>query len=606
MKNSFYNMPLLGGFKLFIVSLLFIIIFMFSKTILSLPKIKENSLNKEIEQITKSLIITKRQMVIIIKSIKMQNFLEMKINKLNIQNEIKEINKEINKNDLKKLLDNTNYVKNCEYKIRDKNLSKKIKYEILDVWQSKLLNKDLTKVFRKRKTYFYNSDFNKFTLNVICSHMDLNPGHSNFEDDLKQHVEVNLLINVKNTNVAVFLLNRKVNLNEVLYEKTSSKRKKRYIIDDDFSNVDYLPTGKLKTKDIIDAIGKKPIEHIINEKEILTWVINLHDFTSEDKEIHHLLVYSIDKEELLNKNKSLLTFLLPETLFAISISLIIIFLFFRRILKNLNTLINTAKQVKRGNRTIRSNIQGKDGIGVLGESFDSMLDSFENSINMLDKKVEEKTKKISASLEEKKILLREIHHRVKNNLSLTIGLIELQEAEVEDKKTKKVLIDIQERIYTMELLHRKLYESKNLSDIDFKDYVTSLIDAISKSYDFKGEVEINIVMNDVKLDLQSAMPCGIILNELITNAYKYAFVGNVIGKLDINIVIEDDNIYLMVKDNGKGLYKEFSEIANDTLGLKLINTIVNLQLFGKVTYSYENGAKFIVEGKLNKKEDVWT
>ncbi len=162
-----------------------------------------------------------------------------------------------------------------------------------------------------------------------------------------------------------------------------------------------------------------------------------------------------------------ITFLLTETLIAVGLSFFIILLFIKRILKNIEKVTKTAIQVNQGKKNIRCNVKDEDDIGILGQAFDSMLDFFENSIKTLDKKVEEKTKEITKSLEEKELLLKEIHHRVKNNLALTIGLIELQEEEVKDEKTKKVLIDIQERIFTMELLHRKLYESSNINDIIF-------------------------------------------------------------------------------------------------------------------------------------------
>ena len=143
-----------------------------------------------------------------------------------------------------------------------------------------------------------------------------------------------------------------------------------------------------------------------------------------------------------------------------------------------------------------------------------MLDSFENNIKNLDLIVEEKTQRIQSSLKEKDVLLKEIHHRVKNNLALTISLIKLQQEEIGDTKAQKALIDIQERIYTMELLHRKLYESPNLNQINFKEYIINLINNISIAYMNKEDFKIHTKIDDIYLSIEKSMPCGLILNEI--------------------------------------------------------------------------------------------
>lgn len=186
---------------------------------------------------------------------------------------------------------------------------------------------------------------------------------------------------------------------------------------------------------------------------------------------------------------------------------------------------------------------------------------------------------------------------MKNNLALTISLIELQEEEIEDKKVRKVLLDIKERIFTMELLHRKLYESKDISKIDFKNYVIELVDIISNSYNIsKNVICVNISKFD--LNIETAMPFGLIINELLTNSFKYAFIDNNNPKIDINISVENKEILMIVKDNGKGLKDSFEQMSEKTLGLKLINIIVKFQLFGEIEYKNDNGAKFIIKGNI--------
>lgn len=221
-----------------------------------------------------------------------------------------------------------------------------------------------------------------------------------------------------------------------------------------------------------------------------------------------------------------------------------------------------------------------------------MLNSFENNIKNLDFKVEEKTKKLQVSLEEKDILLKEIHHRVKNNLALTISLIKLQQEEIKEEKAKKTLIDIQERIYTMELLHRKLYESTNLNKIDFKEYVINLCNNISLSHTYENSVQKEININNIFLNIEKAMPCGLIINEIITNAFKYAFNNNKNPQLTITMEKENSKFILKIKDNGKGINKNIDIYNSNTLGLKLINSISTLQLKGKFEYIYQDGAIF--------------
>lgn len=216
-----------------------------------------------------------------------------------------------------------------------------------------------------------------------------------------------------------------------------------------------------------------------------------------------------------------------------------------------------------------------------------------NNIELLNKQ-------LSKSLEEKETLLKEVHHRVKNNLALTISLIELQEEEIKDIKTKKTLNEIQERIFTMELLHRKLYESEDLNKISFKDYIEDLINSIKISYDKGDEILINPQIEDIFLTIENAMPYGLILNELITNAFKYAFLDVFNPTIYIKITKTNNILTLIIKDNGKGLKKDYKSLFDKTLGLKLVNNIVKLQLQGEITYSFENGAKFLIEGKIKE------
>ena len=153
----------------------------------------------------------------------------------------------------------------------------------------------------------------------------------------------------------------------------------------------------------------------------------------------------------------------------------------------------------------------------------------------------------------------------------------------------------------MELLHRKLYESTNLSEISLKNYINDLVQTISKTHNSYEKIDLEMKVEDINLSIETAMPYGLILNELLTNAFKYAFTNQKNPKLEIYILKNNnEEIELIVKDNGKGLQKEFSKISNETLGLRLINMIVKFQLMGTITYSYENGAKFLIKSNFKK------
>ena len=206
--------------------------------------------------------------------------------------------------------------------------------------------------------------------------------------------------------------------------------------------------------------------------------------------------------------------------------------------------------------------------------------------------MEIKTKKLKNSLDEKELLLKEIHHRVKNNLSITIGFIDLEVTKIKDNETKSILTNIQSRIHTMELVHTKLYQSKDFSQISYKEYISSLINDISTSFNLKKDVEVNLDLEDIYLNINYAIPCSLVINELITNAFKYAFSDNDKPILTVKLKKMSNKINWTIKDNGKGFSDNNIHIKPKTLGLKLVNSITKLQLFGKINYTYNKGSIF--------------
>lgn len=598
--------------KIILSFFIFVIIFSILRAVLTLPKIQEKNTKEVMEHISTTLQLTKVQFKLVSEALSMQTKLEIELNKQKIENEIKSLQKEFNflsKNSIYKLLNkNTQITNSCSFMVKNldfnyKTLSKNNyffynKKSFINKWIELSLNKD-DKAFRKKRFYIYNHKIeNKnMLLSLACSKQDLNINHGSFEKKLKNYINTKLLDDsgLSSAQIALFWVNPNFSKEKPLFTNSLKQRKKRYTLSN-LSNVKNLPASDLTLKQLLDSKEKIPIKHKVENKEVMTWVIRLNSNPSQNR--YFLLLYSVNKKDIENKNNAGITFLFTETLIAVGISFFIILFFIRRVLKNIDKVTKTAILVNEGKKNIRCNVKGNDDIGILGQAFDAMLDFFENSIKTLDEKVKQKTKKISDSLEEKNILLKEIHHRVKNNLALTIGLIELQQEEVKDEKTKKVLIDIQERVFTMELLHRKLYESSNIDKIFLDEYIYDLVQIISNSYDINKKVESILKIEKIELNITKAMPCGLIINELVTNSYKYAFKTLKQPKLEVNIYRKNSELVIIIKDNGKGLKKDFYDIYNDTLGLKLVSSIVKYQLFGTIDYKYENGAKFIIKTKI--------
>jgi PAS domain S-box-containing protein len=203
---------------------------------------------------------------------------------------------------------------------------------------------------------------------------------------------------------------------------------------------------------------------------------------------------------------------------------------------------------------------------------------------------------IKTSLKEKEVLLREIHHRVKNNMQIISSLLNLQAGYIEDKKYLDMLKDSQNRIMTMSLVHEKLYMSKNFTKINFKDYIHNLANSVFQSYTSRsGNILLNLNIEDIELGIDSAIPCGLIVNELVTNSIKYAFPGEKKGEIKIVLSKKDGNDYeLTVSDNGIGFPEDIDFRKTETLGLHLVSLLAEEQLSGKINLNRSKGTEFSI------------
>jgi len=209
------------------------------------------------------------------------------------------------------------------------------------------------------------------------------------------------------------------------------------------------------------------------------------------------------------------------------------------------------------------------------------------------KKAEEKIKQ---SLNEKNILLKEIHHRVKNNLQIISSLLNLQSNYLEDDNAKSLFKETQNRIKTLALVHEKLYKSKDVEYVDLNEYITSIVDLLSYSFNKEYiKVNYNLNVDDLeKFDIEKAIPCGLIINEILSNAYKYAFPEKLNGEISIELKKTDNKCIFIISDNGVGMPKHFDANNSNTLGLELIHSLVE-QLDGTIKISSKNGTKFHLE-----------
>jgi len=212
--------------------------------------------------------------------------------------------------------------------------------------------------------------------------------------------------------------------------------------------------------------------------------------------------------------------------------------------------------------------------------------------------------KIMASLSEKETLLKEVHHRVKNNMQVISSLLRLQEGKVKDKNAAALLRDSQNRIQSMALVYNKLYQSDNLASIKMTDYINELIAGLIKSYAAgPSRVSVNVVPSEVLLSIDMAVPCGLVINELVTNSLKYAFPENRKGQISVSL--KEDNgheLELVVSDDGVGMPDNINLVDTGTLGIRLVTNLVQGQLGGKIELDCNHGTKYQISFPRAKEE----
>jgi PAS domain S-box-containing protein len=217
-------------------------------------------------------------------------------------------------------------------------------------------------------------------------------------------------------------------------------------------------------------------------------------------------------------------------------------------------------------------------------------------------------KQLKQSLKEKEILVREIHHRVKNNLMVISSLLNLQSAYIKDKESYNIFKESQSRAQSMALIHERLYRSDDLKEINFGEYIETLSTELYRTYiTTPDRVNLNMNVEDAKIDINTAVPLGLIVNELVSNCMKHAFpaiesqkpakgafssqANEMKGEISISFKKIDDKFILDVKDNGIGFPDELDFKNTDSLGLQLVNSLVE-QIDGEIDLNVNNGTEF--------------
>ena len=210
---------------------------------------------------------------------------------------------------------------------------------------------------------------------------------------------------------------------------------------------------------------------------------------------------------------------------------------------------------------------------------------------------------LQRSSREKDTLLQEIHHRVKNNMQVISSLLNLQAKSINDPRMSAIFEDCQSRIRSMALVHEELYQSKNLSQIDIKHYINALLHGLSSSVYRKATVRFKVIVDDLFFNIDTAIPCGLIITELVTNSFKHAFPKQTEGEIALELHRKDELFHLSVRDNGAGLPPGFDPAKTQSLGLQLIHTLAR-QLGGMVEMKSVHGTEttIVFKERKNKRE----
>jgi len=245
-------------------------------------------------------------------------------------------------------------------------------------------------------------------------------------------------------------------------------------------------------------------------------------------------------------------------------------------------------------QTIQERTNQKEEI----KSQNSALRQSERELQASNEELEASENRILKSLEEKELLLRELYHRTKNNMQVISSMLSIQSLYTNNDEVKETLKETKSKVMGMALVHEKLYQARDLSWIDLKDYITDLVELLKGSLLPKcTTIEIVTKLENTRSNIDMAIPCGLIINELFTNAIKHGFPNNEKGVIQISLVNNGDEICISVTDNGVGIPAGFDIKNSNSYGLNAVVMLAEHQLGGSITMDDEGETKFVLKFK---------
>ena len=271
----------------------------------------------------------------------------------------------------------------------------------------------------------------------------------------------------------------------------------------------------------------------------------------------------------------------------------------KAISKPIEIISDAAREIGEGNFNTRVDISKDDEIGTLASALNNMasnLSSITASRDELNKEVSERIQAeegLKQALDDKDMLMKEIHHRVKNNLAVIQSLLSLQMQDISDDKSKEYFVDAQNRIKSMTMIHEMLQKSDDITRLSSSSYIRKFVKTLFSNYRIRtNHIKLQYDIDDIELDVDTMIPLGLILNELVSNALKYAFPDDMKGELNISMKETGDGSYeLAVKDTGVGLPADFDMQKVKSLGLLIVNSLVK-QIKGTLEVTTKDGAEF--------------
>jgi two-component sensor histidine kinase len=285
------------------------------------------------------------------------------------------------------------------------------------------------------------------------------------------------------------------------------------------------------------------------------------------------------------------------------VSTFIFFIFQILVTRHLSVIAHYAKNLTFENLGVplsikRTNLKGNkaDELEIVANAINDMRLNLSAEIEEHEKDKE----KIKSSLKEKETLLQEIHHRVKNNMQVIAGLLNLKAESSENEQVKQSLKDSQNRVYAMSAVHETIYSSGNLAEIDLNEYISKITNMLTQAYVIDlNQISCRTESDDIKISIEQASPLGLVINELVSNSLIHAFPNGKTGKIFIKLrKLNPEDIEVTVMDNGIGLPTDFNWQENSNLGLQLVKGLVENQLDGHVEATENGGVQFLIKFKL--------